>query len=151
MHIINGWKPSPWHDGATGGMKRGSISGWGRGVAMAGLSIATSLTGLALATPAAADTRAREQHSIPGEVTDRRVQRTPGVISDRRPPPNQTRPLPEIIARVQNTPPFRDMDYIGLAAFEPQSMTYVLRFLNGRQVVAVQVDARTGRILATTL
>mgnify|MGYP006915170730 CR=1 FL=1 len=73
-----------------------------------------------------------------------------GVKSDEqdfRPAPNQTRPLPEIVASVQSVPPYNDMDYIGVAGFEVQSMSYVLRFLDGRQVVAVRVDARSGRIL----
>jgi hypothetical protein len=70
--------------------------------------------------------------------------------SDERPAPNQTRPLPEIVARVQATPPFSGMDYIGVAGFETRTMIYVLRFLDGRQVVVVHVDARSGRILGRT-
>lgn len=66
---------------------------------------------------------------------------------DERPQPHQTRPLPDIVARVQATPPYNDMDYIGVAGFETRSMIYVLRFLNGRQVVVVHVDARSGRIV----
>lgn len=64
-----------------------------------------------------------------------------------RPQPHQTRPLPDIVARVQATPPYDDMDYIGVAGFETRSMIYVLRFLDGRQVVVVHVDARSGRIV----
>lgn len=66
---------------------------------------------------------------------------------DDRPQPHQTRPLPDIVARVQSTPPYNDMDYIGVAGFEMRSMVYVLRFLDGRQVVVVHVDARSGRIV----
>jgi len=66
---------------------------------------------------------------------------------NRRPQPNQTRPLPEIVANVQATPPYNQMDYIGVAGFEMRSMTYQLRFINGRQVVVVIVDARSGRII----
>ena len=65
----------------------------------------------------------------------------------RRPNPVQTRPLPDIIATVQSTPPYSGMDYIGVAGYEPQTMVYTLRFLDGRQVVVVHVDARSGRIL----
>lgn len=67
-----------------------------------------------------------------------------------RPAPNQTRPLPEIVAQVQATPPYSGMDYIGLSGFEARTMVYVLRFLDGRQVVIVHVDARSGRILGRT-
>ncbi len=70
--------------------------------------------------------------------------------SEERPAPNQTRPLPEIVARVQSIPPFSGMDYIGVAGFETRNMVYVLRFLDGRQVVVVHVDARSGRILGRT-
>ena len=73
-----------------------------------------------------------------------------GDMAQGRPLPNQTRPLPEIVAQVQATPPYRDMDYIGLSGFESRTMVYVLRFLDGRQVVVVQVDARSGRILGRT-
>lgn len=67
--------------------------------------------------------------------------------NDDRPQPHQTRPLPDIVARVQATPPYNDMDYIGVAGFETRTMIYVLRFLDGRQVVVVHVDARSGRIV----
>lgn len=70
--------------------------------------------------------------------------------SEERPSPNQTRPLPEIVARVQSISPFSGMDYIGVAGFETRTMVYVLRFLDGRQVVVVHVDARSGRILGRT-
>lgn len=77
--------------------------------------------------------------------------RAPRVAQDDdRPQPNQTRPLPEIVARVQATPPYSGMDYIGLSGFEARTMVYVLRFLDGRQVVIVHVDARSGRILGRT-
>ena len=69
------------------------------------------------------------------------------IDNDDRPQRNQTRPLPDIVARVQATPPFSSMDYIGVAGFETRSMVYILRFLDGRQVVVVHVDARSGRII----
>lgn len=79
------------------------------------------------------------------------AQRAPSrpASEDVRPEPLQTRPLPEIIARVQATPPYNNMDYIGVAGFETRQMIYVLRFINGRQVVVVHVDARSGRILGS--
>lgn len=76
-----------------------------------------------------------------------RAAREQTAPADIRPTPNQTRPLPEIVANVQATPPYSRMDYIGVAGFEMRTMVYVLRFLDGRQVVVVHVDARTGRIL----
>jgi hypothetical protein len=71
----------------------------------------------------------------------------PSADDDRRPNPVQTRPLPDIVARVQSAPPYSDMDYIGVAGFETRTMIYTLRFLDGRQVVIVYVDARSGRII----
>ena len=73
--------------------------------------------------------------------------RNDGQRDDDRPSPHQTRPLPEIVAHVQGTPPYNDMDYIGVAGFQTRTMIYVLRFLDGRQVVVVHVDARSGRIV----
>lgn len=64
-----------------------------------------------------------------------------------RPIPNETRPLPEIVARVQSTPPYNTMDYIGVETFHLRQRIYVLRFIDGRQVVVVHVDARSGRIV----
>lgn len=85
-------------------------------------------------------------------VADAQVRERPPRLdrNDVRPLPNQTRPLPEIVAQVQATPPYSSMDYIGLAGFESRSLVYVLRFLDGRQVVVVHVDARSGRILSRT-
>jgi hypothetical protein len=56
-------------------------------------------------------------------------------------------PLPVIVAGLQAQSPYRDMSYIGVERYDPQSGVYALRFLNGRQVVVVVVDGRTGRIL----
>lgn len=67
---------------------------------------------------------------------------------DDRPDPSETRPLPEIVARVQATPPYDDMDYIGVVGFQVRQRIYVLRFIDGRQVVVVHVDARSGRIVS---
>lgn len=71
---------------------------------------------------------------------------TPPPDND-RPVPNETRPLPEIVARVQATPPYSNMDYIGVESFQVRQRVYVLRFIDGRQVVVVHVDARSGRII----
>lgn len=94
------------------------------------------LAAAALTAPTLADAQQRVRPQRPAAEAD-----------DDRPSPNQTRPLPEIVASVQATPPYNQMDYIGVAGFEMRSMIYVLRFLDGRQVVVVHVDARSGRIV----
>lgn len=109
------------------------LSAWwrkGRACALAALAM------LMLVAPTLADAqqRSRAPRADQGDMED-------------RPPPQATRPLPELVARVQATPPYDAMDYIGVAAFETRTMVYVLRFLDGRQVVVVRVDARTGRII----
>lgn len=95
-----------------------------------------ALAALTLVAPSLTDAqqRSRAPRADQGEMED-------------RPPPQATRPLPELVARVQSTPPYDAMDYIGVAGFETRTMVYVLRFLDGRQVVVVRVDARTGRII----
>lgn len=72
----------------------------------------------------------------------------PSTSEAPRPTPHQTRPLPEIVAQVQSRAPYNAMDYIGVVGFETQSMIYVLRFLDGRQVIVVRVDGRSGRIIS---
>ena len=95
-----------------------------------------ALAAVTLTVPLAADAQQRP-----------RAQRPAVEAGDERPSSNQTRPLPEIVASVQAVPPYNQMDYIGVAGFEMRSMVYVLRFLDGRQVVVVHVDARSGRIV----
>jgi hypothetical protein len=96
---------------------------------------AAALAALSVALPMAAD--AQQRPRVPRE----------SFSAEDRPSPHQTRPLPEIVATVQATPPYNAMDYIGVANFDPRSMVYALRFLDGRQVVVVHVDGRSGRIL----
>lgn len=110
-----------------------TLSGIGRTAGRLGAIAALSL---ALLAPVAAPA---QQRPAP--------QRAMPDIDDQRPSPNETRPLPDIVARVQSTPPYNAMDYIGVAGFETRTMVYVLRFLDGRQVVVVRVDARSGRII----
>lgn len=106
-------------------------------------AIALALTaGLIAANPASAQSR-----SEPPRSGSQRTQ-MPQQGDDERPSPSQTRPLPEIVARVQSTPPYNTMDYIGVAGFQVRQMIYVLRFIDGRQVVVVHVDARSGRIVS---
>ncbi len=73
---------------------------------------------------------------------------TPPVITNR--PTGTLRrsiPLPEIVAALQSILPYRNMNYIGVERYDPNSGVYALRFLNGRQVIVVQIDGRSGRIL----
>lgn len=102
------------------------------------IALGAAVACLAL-TPVAADAQSRNR--APAQMPPS------GSSEDDRPQPHQTRPLPDIVARVQATPPYNGMDYIGVAGFETRSMVYVLRFLDGRQVVVVHVDARSGRIV----
>lgn len=107
----------------------------GIGTSAARLTALAALS-LALAMPAAAP--AQQRNGAPRVLPEQ---------NDDRPSPHETRPLPDIVARVQATPPYNAMDYIGVAGFETRTMIYVLRFLDGRQVVVVRVDARSGRIV----
>ncbi len=112
---------------------------------------ALALAALAL-LPASMAAQAQDRPRSSVEREPRPMQRIPRVPrppvgEDDRPPAHLTRPLPEIVANVQATPPYSAMDYIGVAGFETRRMVYVLRFLDGRQVVVVHVDARSGRVL----
>lgn len=100
------------------------------------------IASLLVASPASAQTRS----GLPRPESQRT--QMPQQGDDERPAPSQTRPLPEIVARVQSTPPYNTMDYIGVAGFQVRQMIYVLRFIDGRQVVVVHVDARSGRIVS---
>lgn len=97
--------------------------------------------------PASAQSRSESTRPESPRSGSQRTQ-MPHPDSDERPVPSQTRPLPEIVARVQSTPPYNTMDYIGVAGFQVRQMIYVLRFIDGRQVVVVHVDARSGRIVS---
>lgn len=110
---------------------------WRKGGLAAPVLVAVALVAATALPATSADAQSRSRSSRADQ-------------SEERPAPNQTRPLPEIVARVQSTPPYSGMDYIGVAGFETRTMVYVLRFLDGRQVVVVHVDARSGRILGRT-
>ncbi|MEY4268955.1 MAG: hypothetical protein RLZZ58_171 [Pseudomonadota bacterium] len=56
-------------------------------------------------------------------------------------------PLPRIVSHVQAKSPYDDMTYLGGPEFEERTMRYRLKFLDGKQVVVVVVDARTGRVV----
>lgn len=113
------------------------------------------LSVLALAGMLSADPVAAKLH-VPGRITlevqvqvrGGRTLSTPPVTSNRA--SNVVRqgiPLPQIVAGLQAMEPYRAMRYIGIERFDPRTGIYALRFLNGRQIVVVQVDGRSGRIL----
>lgn len=85
--------------------------------------------------------------SASSAVAQRPSRLMPPPVDNERPDPRQTRPLPEIVAQVQSRSPYDAMDYIGVAGFDTHSLIYILRFLDGRQVIVVRVDGRSGRII----
>ena len=73
---------------------------------------------------------------------------TPPALSNRASgAARQGIPLPQIVAGLQAMEPYRDMRYLGIERFDPRTGIYALRFLNGRQIIVVLVDGRSGRIL----
>lgn len=59
----------------------------------------------------------------------------------------QVLPLGRLVAMVQARAPYRDMVYLGGPQFDPRTMRYGLKFLDGNKVIVVFVDARNGRIV----
>jgi hypothetical protein len=109
---------------------------------------ALALAGLLVAAPLAAAPHLPTVVTIDVQVRTVRTLTTPPAISNRS--SNMMRqgiPLPQIVAGLQAMEPYRDMRYIGIERFDPRTGIYALRFLNGRQIVVVHVDGRTGRIL----
>jgi hypothetical protein len=56
-------------------------------------------------------------------------------------------PLPRIVSNVRAKSPYDDMTYLGGPEFEERTLRYRLKFLDGKQLVVVVVDARTGRVV----
>ena len=56
-------------------------------------------------------------------------------------------PLPRIVATVRSQQPFASMQYLGGPEFDPVRNIYRLKFLDGRRLVVVLVDARTGQFV----
>jgi hypothetical protein len=107
-----------------------------------------ALAGLLIAAPVTAAPRLPGTISVEVQVRTVRTLTTPPAISNRS--SNMMRqgiPLPQIVAGLQAMEPYRDMRYIGVERFDPRTGIYVLRFLNGRQIVVVHVDGRSGRIV----
>lgn len=93
--------------------------------------LACALAGLAVAAPAAGHPRRpRDQDVVFRGTRDGRFL-----------------PLREIEARI--VPRLRGYDYLG-PELDAQSGRYRLKFMRGPQVVWIDVDARTGEILART-
>ncbi len=61
----------------------------------------------------------------------------------------QALPLGRLVAMVQARQPYRDMVYLGGPKFDPRTMRYELKFLDGSRVIVVIVDARSGRVVGT--
>lgn len=59
----------------------------------------------------------------------------------------ELRKLSVIIDDVQSVQPYKSMDYLGGVEFDSTKFIYRLKFMDGRRVVFVYVDARTGRII----
>jgi hypothetical protein len=118
------------------------------------ISTVTSRRGRRIAAPVLTAFAAALLTAASG-ASGQRIVRGEVVETPAPPPPassamRNTRPLPELIARLRALPGYRSMDYIGVERFEADTSTYVLRFLNGRQIVTVHMDARTGRVLRRT-
>ena len=116
--------------------------------------------GLAVASPAIAQQTPRARPPAAANVgAAGGIELPRGVPRVRMPPPEMSpfdmdrpvmrmgRPLPEIVASLRSQSPYDEMDYIGVAGFEMRRQIYVLRFLDGRQLVVVMVDARSGRVV----
>jgi hypothetical protein len=58
--------------------------------------------------------------------------------------------LASIVANVQRQPQFRTLTFLGGADYNERSKTYRLKFMDGKRVVFVDVDARSGRILGSS-
>lgn len=58
-------------------------------------------------------------------------------------------PLASIVAMVQRQAPYSRMTFLGGGDFNERSRTYRLKFMDGKRVVFVDVDARTGRIVGS--
>lgn len=59
------------------------------------------------------------------------------------------RRLPDLVANVQAQPQYRDMQYMGGPEFDESRRQYHLKFLDGRRLVVVVVDGRTGQIVSS--
>jgi hypothetical protein len=58
--------------------------------------------------------------------------------------------LASIVAAVQRQPQFRNLTFLGGAEFNERTKSYRLKFMDGKRVVFVDVDARTGKILGSS-
>jgi hypothetical protein len=58
--------------------------------------------------------------------------------------------LASIVASVQRQPQFRNLTFLGGAEFNERTKSYRLKFMDGKRVVFVDVDARSGRILGSS-
>ncbi len=58
--------------------------------------------------------------------------------------------LANIVAMVQRQPQFRNLTFLGGADYNERTKSYRLKFMDGKRVVFVDVDARNGRVLSSS-
>ena len=98
--------------------------------ALRGLSFAVLAGLMTLPMPVNAQTSRADQASIRKEMQRGDLRKLSVIIDD-----------------VQSTPPYKSMDYLGGVEFDSTKFVYRLKFMDGKRVVFVYVDARTGRIV----
>lgn len=98
--------------------------------AFRGLSWAAFIGLVLITTPAVAQTSRADQASIRKEMQRGELRKLNVIIDD-----------------VQSIQPYKSMDYLGGVEFDSTKFVYRLKFMDGKRVVFVYVDARTGRII----
>lgn len=83
-----------------------------------------------LATPVDAQTSRADQAAIRKEMQRGDLRKFSSILDD-----------------VQSIQPYKSMDYLGGVEFDSSKLIYRLKFMDGKRVVFVYVDARTGRIV----
>jgi hypothetical protein len=114
------------------------------------MAAALAASMVAVSAPVAAAPSPAAPPAIAIELRVRVIQpvSTPPALSNRASgAARQGIPLPQIVAGLQAMEPYRDMRYLGIERFDPRTGIYALRFLNGRQIIVVLVDGRSGRII----
>lgn len=95
-----------------------------------GLAVLAGLIAVAVPSPVNAQTSRADQASIRKEMQRGDLRKLSAIIDD-----------------VQSVQPYKSMDYLGGVEFDSTKLIYRLKFMDGRRVVFVYVDARTGRIV----
>lgn len=95
-----------------------------------GYAMLAGLMTLGAASPVDAQTSRADQASMRKEIQRGELRKLSVIIDD-----------------VQSIQPYKSMDYLGGVEFDSAKFVYRLKFMDGRRVVFVYVDARTGRII----